>query len=292
MDPSTDIHSGQTIATTVAHAVALLRNRSDAPRLEAELLITQVTGLKRAAQNARPAAVLPPEQIAQFERLLGRRLRGEPLAYIAGTRDFWTLTLAVTPAVLIPRPETELVVERVLALLPAAQEGAVLDLATGSGAIALSVASERPRLRVTATDLSREALQVAAGNARRLALERVRFVEGSWFEPLGEERFNVIASNPPYIAAGDPDLATDVRDFEPEMALISGPTGLECLGQIVGSAPPHLEPGGWLILEHGWHQADAVRNLLERAGFSHVTSHADLAGHLRVTEGQFFPSQP
>lgn len=286
MDPSTDIHTGQTIAASVAHAAGLLRKRSDAPRLEAELLITHVTGLKRAAQIARPATVLLPEQIAQFERLLGRRVKGEPLAYLLGTRDFWTLTLAVSPAVLIPRPETELVVERALAHLPAGQPRALLDLATGSGAIALSLASERPQLAVTATDLSADALLVAADNANQLGLERVRLLKGSWFEPLGEEHFDVITSNPPYIAAGDPDLATDVRDFEPEMALVSGPTGLECLAQIVASAPHHLEPGGWLVLEHGWRQAEAVRNLLERAGFTHVTSHADLAGHLRVTEGQ------
>ncbi len=269
-----------------------LRQSSDVPGLEAALLLEKVTGLSRTALVSGSRTPLSPRQTETVESMLARRLQGEPLAYLLGTRDFWTLTLDVTPAVLIPRPETELVVEQALAHLPPKQPGAVLDLATGSGAIALSIASERPQLQVTATDLSPEALHVATANASKLGLERVRLLQGSWFAPLRDERFTVITSNPPYIAAGDPDLATDVRDFEPEMALISGPTGMECLGQIVASAPAHLEPGGWLILEHGWHQADAVRNLLERAGFSHVTSHADLAGHLRVTEGQFFPSQP
>jgi release factor glutamine methyltransferase len=192
--------------------------------------------------------------------------------------------LEVTPAVLIPRPETELVVERALALLrPDAKEMA--DLGTGSGAIALAVASERPSLQIMAVDACADALEIAKRNAARLQLGTVRFERGSWFAPLAGRRFDVVAANPPYIARGDVDLAAEVSRFEPEIALIAGPTGLEAIEQIVAQAGAHLAPGGWLILEHGWTQAGAVRERLVRSGFAHVRSHADLAGHERVTEG-------
>jgi release factor glutamine methyltransferase len=190
----------------------------------------------------------------------------------------------VTPAVLIPRAETELVVERTLALLRA-DATAMADLGTGSGAIALAVASERPSLQVTAVDVSGEALEIAKRNAARLQLANVRFERGSRFAPLAGRRFEVIAANPPYVARGDKDLAQDVSRFEPEVALIAGVTGLEAIEQIVEQARAHLQPGGWLILEHGWTQAVAVRERLVRSGFAHVRSHADLAGHERVTEG-------
>lgn len=285
MDAPTDSPPGLDYAAAIAHATAVLTGRSDAPRLEAELLVAHAATVSRTRLLTTPTIRLLPEHIAVFERLLRRRQQGEPLAYVLGTQDFWTLTLAVTPAVLIPRPETELVVERVLARLVGGP-AAVLDLATGSGAIALAVASERSQAQVTGTDLSAAALAVARDNAKRLQLSRVRLLEGSWFAPVAGERFAVIASNPPYIATGDPDLAADVREHEPGIALIAGPTGLECLDAIVTAAPGHLEPGGWLVLEHGWRQGVAVRELLESAGFTHVRSHADLAGHERVTEGR------
>jgi len=194
------------------------------------------------------------------------------------------LLLEVSPAVLIPRPETELVVERTLALLrPDAKE--VADLGTGSGAIALAVASERPSLQVTAVDASADALEIARRNAARLQLGNVHFERGSWFTPFAGRRFDVVAANPPYIARGDSNLAADVGRFEPEIALVAGATGLEAIEQIVAQAGAHLQPGGWLVLEHGWTQAAAVRERLVRSGFAHVRSHADLAGHERVTEG-------
>jgi release factor glutamine methyltransferase len=194
------------------------------------------------------------------------------------------LLLEVSPAVLIPRPETELVVERTLALLrPDAKE--VADLGTGSGAIALAVASERPSLQVTAVDASADALEIARRNAARLQLGNVHFERGSWFTPFAGRRFDVVAANPPYIARGDSNLAADVGRFEPEIALVAGATGLEAIEQIVAQAAAHLQPGGWLVLEHGWTQAAAVRERLVRSGFAHVRSHADLAGHERVTEG-------
>jgi release factor glutamine methyltransferase len=240
--------------------------------------------LSRTDFRAAPERALPAAAGWSYQQLIRRRLQGEPVAYIRGHQEFWSLLLEVTPAVLIPRPETELVVERTLALLrPDAT--AMADLGTGSGAIALAVASERPSLEVTAVDVSGEALEIAKRNAARLQLGNVRFERGSWFAPLAGRRFEVIAANPPYVARGDKDLAQDVGRFEPEVALIGGVTGLEAIEQIVAQAGAHLQPGGWLILEHGWTQAVAVRERLVRSGFAHVRSHADLAGHERVTEG-------
>jgi release factor glutamine methyltransferase len=215
-----------------------------------------------------------------------RRLKGEPIAYIRGQQEFWSLLLEVSPAVLIPRPETELLVERALTHIDESRPATVLDLGTGSGAIALAIAGERKSARIVATDISKDALAIAGRNAGRLQANNVACVHGSWYAPLGGQRFDVIVSNPPYIAAEDPDLAADVRRHEPAMALICGATGLEALEIIVKNAPPHLAGTGWLLLEHGWKQGPAVRNLLVRAGFINVRSHPDLAGHERVTEGQ------
>ena len=274
----------QTISDALHTATLLLERTSASARLDAELLLEYVTGLSRTDFRAAPERALPAAAGWSFQQLIRRRLQGEPVAYIRGHQEFWSLLLEVSPAVLIPRPETELVVERTLALLPPdAKEMA--DLGTGSGAIALAVASERPSLQITAVDASADALEVARRNAARLQLGNVRFERGSWFAPLAGRRFDVVAANPPYIARGDTHLAADVSRFEPEIALIAGATGLEAIEQIVAQAGAHLQPGGWLILEHGWTQAGAVRERLVRSGFAHVRSHADLAGHERVTEG-------
>ena len=274
----------QTISDALHTATLLLARSSSSARLDAELLLEHVTGLSRTDFRAAPERALPAAAGWSFQQLLRRRLQGEPVAYIRGQQEFWSLLLEVSPAVLIPRPETELVVERTLAALrPDAKEMA--DLGTGSGAIALAVASERPALQVTGVDVSGEALEIARRNAARLQLGNVRFERGSWFAPLAGRRFDVVAANPPYIARGDTDLAQNVSRFEPEVALIAGNDGLEAIEQIVAQAGAHLQPGGWLILEHGWTQAAAVRDRLVRGGFSHVRSHADLAGHERVTEG-------
>ena len=274
----------QTISDALHTATLLLERSSASARLDAELLLEYVTGLSRTDFRAAPERALPAAAGWSFQQLIRRRLQGEPVAYIRGQQEFWSLLLEVTPAVLIPRPETELVVERTLALLrPDAKEMA--DLGTGSGAIALAVASERPSLQVTAVDMSGDALEVARRNAARLQIRNVRFERGSWLVPLAGRRFDVIAANPPYIARGDADLAPEVGRFEPEIALIAGASGLEAIEQIVAQAGQHLEPGGWLVLEHGWTQAGTVRERLVRSGFAHVRSHADLAGHERVTEG-------
>ncbi len=274
----------QTISDALHTATLLLERTSASARLDAELLLEYVTGLSRTDFRAAPERALPANAGWSFQQLIRRRLQGEPVAYIRGHQEFWSLLLEVSPAVLIPRPETELVVERTLALLRP-DASAMADLGTGSGAIALAVASERPSLRVTAVDVSGEAIEIARRNALRLQLSNVQFERGNWFAPLAGRRFEVVAANAPYIARGDTDLAPDVSRFEPEIALIAGITGLEAIEQIVAQAGQHLQPGGWLVLEHGWTQAAAVRDRLVRSGFAHVRSHADLAGHERVTEG-------
>lgn len=274
----------QTISDALHTATLLLERSSTSARLDAELLLAYVTGLSRTDFRSAPQRELPAAAGWSFQQLIRRRLQGEPVAYIRGHQEFWSLLLEVTPAVLIPRPETELVVERTLALLRP-EATAMADLGTGSGAIALAVASERPSLQITAVDVSVEALEIAKRNAGRLQLRNVRFERGQWFAPLAGRRFDVVAANPPYVARGDADLAADVSRFEPEIALIAGATGLEAIEQILAQAGSYLTPGGWLVLEHGWTQAGAVRDRLVRSGFAHVRSHADLAGHERVTEG-------
>ena len=249
--------------TRVAGVLAALRERlapaSPSAALDAELLVAHVAGIRRAA------------------------LAGEPVAYLTGRREFWSLELEVTPDVLVPRPETELVVERALAALGDGGHPAVLDLGTGSGAIALAIAHERPNAAVTATDVSAAALAVAKRNAVRLGLRNLRFLEGPWFDPLAGGGFDVIASNPPYVAAGDPALAALAH--EPRDALVAGSDGLAAIGAIASAAPARLVRGGWLIVEHGANQGAAVRALFSAAGLAAVATWPDLAGHERVTQG-------
>jgi release factor glutamine methyltransferase len=283
------VRSSQTISDALHTATVMLERISGSPRLDAELLLEYVTGLSRASFRAAPEKELPAAAGWSFQQLVKRRMQGEPVAYIRGQQEFWSLLFEVDSAVLIPRPETELLVERALAHLPIDREMLVADLGTGSGAIAIAIATERPAARVTAVDCSKAAVAVASRNAARLNAGNVKFSHGEWFVPLANERFDLIVSNPPYIADTDPDLDPQVRKQEPTIALISGPTGLEALEHIVAHAPKHLRPGGWLLLEHGWNQAASVRNLLVRNGFTHVRSHADLAGNERVTEARLDP---
>jgi release factor glutamine methyltransferase len=217
--------------------------------------------------------------------LMERRLQGTPVAYLTGTREFWSLPLRVTPDVLVPRPETELVVELALQCLHRDQVSAILDLGTGSGAIALALASERPRCRITAVDCCAPALAVATSNGRALGLTGVDWRLGSWYEAVTGRRFDLIVANPPYIAAADPALGALAA--EPAGALAGGPTGLEALAAIAAGAPAHLRGRGRLILEHGRDQATAVSQMLERHGFTDVRTHPDLSGHPRVTQGSF-----
>ena len=273
--------------TRVPAVLAALRERlaaaSPSAALDAELLVAHVIGDGRSAVAADPARMLAPEELFALESLARRRLAGEPVAYLTGRREFWSLELEVTPDVLVPRPETELVVERVLRAIAGIERPSVLDLGTGSGAIALAVARERPDAVVTATDTSVAALAVARRNAARFELRNLRFVEGSWFDPLPGARFHVIASNPPYVAAADPAL--DALAHEPRQALVAGADGLAAIASIVTAGPAHLEPAGALVVEHGASQGAAVRALCAAAGLAAVATRADLAGHERVTEG-------
>jgi release factor glutamine methyltransferase len=221
-----------------------------------------------------------------YRELIERRAAGEPLAYLLGVKEFWSLSLGVSPAVLVPRPETELLVERALALHPRPY-GRVADLGTGSGAIALAVAVERPDWQIVATDVSLEALSTARANAAALHLAGVEFALGNWFEPLRGRTFELIVSNPPYVAADDPAMQDPALRFEPRVALTPGRDSLACLREIIRAAPEHLERDGWLVLEHGADQASAVARELVGRGFRSVRSHRDLAGHERVTEAQF-----
>lgn len=258
-------------------------------RREAEILLGAALGKSRSyllAHGDEP--ILDCEATDRYEAYVTRRRLGEPIAYILGEREFWSLRLVVRPGVLVPRPETELVVERALAHLPSGRVGNVLDLATGSGAIALAIAAERPALRVLAIDCATDAVGLARENAARLGLaDRVEVRQGSWFGPTTGLRFGLIASNPPYVAEGDPRLEASVRRHEPHEALYSGPTGLEALTAIVADAPGQLEPDGWLVLEHGNDQAAAVRALLAARGYADVATFRDLAGHERCTEGRY-----
>ena len=282
-DPSP--HPGMTdAASRVAGLLAQARLVIDP--VDADLLLAQVLGKSRTWLFAHAGDAVDPADADRFRALLARRIAGEPVAYLIGTRGFWTLDLAVTPATLVPRPETELLVELALARLPFGAPVRVADLGTGSGAIALALAKERPQAEVVATDASEAALAVARSNAVRNALHDVTFRAGSWLDPLAGETFDLIVSNPPYIADGDPHLGQGDLRFEPPMALSSGVDGLDAIRVITRDAPACLCPGGWLLLEHGWDQAPAVRALLAAAGFEAVATHQDLAQRDRVTLGR------
>jgi len=258
----------------------------DIERRDAELLLAAAWNLSRGAWLARAGEPVPEDVVARFDAWRARRAAGEPVAYLLGRREFWSLTFEVTPAVLVPRPETELLVERVLERV-AETEAAVADLGTGSGAIAIALAHQRPRWRVLGTDRSAEALAVARRNGARLVGDRVEWRAGDWFQALESRRFDALASNPPYIEEDDPVLAGDGLRHEPRGALTPGGDGFAALATLINGAPDHLLPGGWLFLEHGATQGAALRGALVARGFTHVTSHRDLAGHERVTEGQW-----
>ncbi len=267
--------SGRLLADA-AHSIA---------RRDAELLLAWCWRKTRAQLLAAMGERVPAEVAARFADACRRRSTGVPVAYLLGRREFWSLEFTVSPAVLVPRPETELLVERVLELVTA-PEASVADLGTGSGAIAVALAHERPRWHVTGTDNSAAALEVARDNGSRLADARVQWLLGDWYAALANRRFDALASNPPYVADDDPALGADGLRHEPRDALTPGGDGMGALSTLINGAPDHLNPGGWLALEHGNTQAESLRSLLVARGFTHVTSHRDLAGHERVTEGK------
>ncbi|MDR3368005.1 MAG: peptide chain release factor N(5)-glutamine methyltransferase [Rhodoferax sp.] len=274
---------------TLAQTLANLQKRG-LDRLDAQLLLLHVLSIpitQRGWLLAHDTDLLPAASADRLQALAQRRLAGEPLAYLTGSKAFYGLDLRVTPDVLVPRPDTETLVDWALEVLPttAIATARVLDLGTGSGAIALALKASRPTLDVWATDLSPAALAVAQANAQRLQLE-VCFNQGPWLDalPAGTSPFDGIVSNPPYIADHDPHLAA--LRYEPDQALTSGSDGLDDIRRIITTAPVHLKPGGWLLLEHGYDQAEAVRDLLEQNGFTHVQSRRDLAGIERCSGGQ------
>lgn len=252
---------------------------------EARLLLSEATGYSQASVLAHAERDVPAEAQAMFAAWTSRRRAGEPVAYLLGRREFYGLPLAVSPEVLIPRPETELLVELALARLSEHAPASALDLGTGSGAVALAIKKHRPRARLVASDVSAPALQVARRNSMRLALP-LELRRGSWFEPLAGERFDLIVSNPPYVAENDAHLAQGDLRFEPRQALAAGSDGLAALREIAAGASAYLRPAGWLLLEHGQGQDAPVRELLARAGFEGAVSWPDLAGIARVTGGK------
>lgn len=277
--------------TAVSVAEALRQARARIAREDAEHLLLALFGKSRGWLFAHDDAVLDAMQHVTFCEWVARREAGEPVAYLTGRRGFWTLDLAVTPATLIPRPETELLVELALARISRDADARIADLGTGSGAIALAIASECPWARVIATDFSEATLSVAAENAQRNRIANIAFRHGEWFAPLAGERFDLIVSNPPYIKADDPHLAEGDLRFEPMTALASGADGLDDLRRIAADAPVHLEPGGWLLVEHGWHQGEAVCRLFVEAGFIDVETVRDLEQRDRVSLGRLVPGR-
>jgi len=275
-----------TLGTALKNAIAGLAACSPTPRLDAEVLVMHACGIGRSELITRHDAALTDEQQNRLEGLLVRRKRGEPVAYITGTREFWSMELNVTPATLIPRPETELLVEKALERIPRDAEWTIADLGTGSGAIALAITKERPHCRVIAADNSPAALEVARSNAKKFGLTNIEFHEGDWFAALAGATFDMILSNPPYIRTGDPHLKQgDVR-FEPATALVAGAEGLDAIRHIARHAREFLKPGGWLLFEHGWDQAEAIGDYLRQQGYRNIVCHTDLTGHARVAGGR------
>jgi release factor glutamine methyltransferase len=265
--------------------VRLLSEASDTPRLDAELLLAHALDVTRAALYMHRGEPVTASQCERYQVLLQARRAGQPVAQLIGEKEFWSLRLRINDNVLTPRPESELLVERALGRIPADQPARVLDLGTGSGAVALAIASERPRCEVTATDISAQALAIAETNARGNGIGNIRFAAGDWLTAVPGGIYDVIVSNPPYIADDEWPAANQELRFEPRLALAGGRDGLDAIRPIISAARTHLCAGGWLIIEHGMAQGGAVRALFEAAGFGHITTCADLAGLPRVTEG-------
>jgi len=269
------------ISAILDDATERLTAVSDSARLDAELLLARAIDMPRSYLFAHPEEVLDELAVARFEAAIERRLAGEPMAYITGVREFWSLQLMVTPATLVPRPETELLVDLALREIPRRAEWDILDLGTGSGAIAIAIAKERPLSRITATDISTEALDVARQNARHLEVPNIEFLAGDWVGPVRGRRFNVIVSNPPYVRSND--AALDALHCEPRGALSAGEDGLDAIRVLARDCVALLEPGGVLLIEHGAEQRDSVAAVLREHGWADTACHTDYAGLPRVS---------
>lgn len=264
----------------------LNRARLQINSLEAEVLLASALKVNRSFLYSHPEYILSPMESQVFQKLLDRRLLGEPVAYILGEKEFWSLPFLVNSATLIPRPETELLVTAVLEKLPATMSCVIADLGTGCGAIAVALASMRPAWKVMATDHSKEALMVATKNAQNQGLSQVTFLHGDWYDALLQKNLTAIVSNPPYLSLDDPHLLQGDLRFEPHSALVSGKSGLEALNTIIEGALDYLIPGGWLFLEHGYHQAFRVREQFNKIGYVAVKTWHDLSGIERITMAQ------
>ena len=276
-----------TIGQYVDDAAAILSIGADSPRLDAEILMGMVLRRPRSFLRAHPEQHLDEMQAAQFESLVRRRFSGEPIAYITGIREFWSMPLRVNRHVLIPRPETELLVEKALVRTPDEDDIRILDLGTGSGAVALALARERPRAEVIGVDNSPEAVRIARLNAQVLKLENVSFLESNWFDAVRGQKFHTVVSNPPYVINRDEFLMAGDLRFEPQDALAGGDDGLECIRAIIDRAHNYIVRQGWMLLEHGADQQRSVQRLLEAQRYYDICCYQDLAGLDRVTECRF-----
>lgn len=287
MDPIRCSAASMTLKALLEAGAAALRDASESPARDAQQLLCHAAGITKVNLICEPERLVSDAVTTEYQELLQRRRAGEPIAYLLGTREFWSLPLRITPATLIPRSETELLVELALARIPLDTTTRILDLGTGSGAVALAIARERPHAQVLATDVSGDALAVAEHNARTLKIDNVRFRRGEWYTPLDNLQFDVIVSNPPYIAAGDPHLTDGDLRFEPVLALSSGDDGLGALRHIAQHSCRHLVSGGWLLMEHGYDQSAVLMELMSFLGFCDVADTTDLAGIPRVISGRW-----
>jgi len=283
--------SNTSIQQALTQALQKLSTSSDSPRIDSEILLSHTLNCDRTFLRTWPEKPLSPKQLDQFQHLVNRRSSGEPIAYITGQREFWDMTLQVTPDTLIPRPETEHLVEKALEKIPPQSQWQIADLGTGCGAITLAIARERPQCKIVATDKSAAALAVAQKNAHQLGIKNVTFIEGSWFEAFSklkeEQRFEIIVSNPPYIHPDDQHLKQGDLRFEPMQALRSQPDGLTDINTIVESARTYLSSPGWLILEHGYDQGMVVKKAFEKFGYTHISILEDLAKNERISIGKW-----
>lgn len=276
----------QTIQSALTEATSLLAKESDSAALDAEVLLCFVLQKERSYLRAWSEKRLSSPQRLQFQKLLKQRLEGYPIAYLIGVREFWSREFKVTPDVLIPRPDTELLIELCLGLIPKHEMFKIIDLGTGSGAIAITLAAERPNVTMFATDISEAALKVARQNAALHRIKNIHFQKSAWFENINENEFDLIVSNPPYIAANDPHLQQGDLRFEPQHALISEGNGLQDITEIAKSAVHFLKTGGHLLVEHGYDQQDLVQTIFQGFSYQNIQTHKDLAGLPRVTSAE------
>lgn len=277
------------INTVLAEAAKSLQAVSDSALLDAEIMLCTVLGKERSYLRTWPDQELDPGHVSTYKVMLDERQQGKPIAYIIGNREFWSRDFQVSPDVLIPRPDTELLIELSLALIPANQPCRIIDLGTGSGIIAITLAAERPYAQVSATDISATALQIAKANALKHKVEHIQFYQSNWFENIPAGKFDFIVSNPPYLAEDDEHLQQGDLRFEPKTALIAAQRGLSDIRTIAKTARDKLGNGGFLLVEHGYNQQNDVQNLFRSLGYCNIQAHTDLSGQPRVTSGQYLP---